>query len=45
MVQVLQEGAVAAGRFEHPTGIVAQAEHCPDNPLGGEHLAEGGKIG
>jgi hypothetical protein len=41
VVQVLEEGAVAAGGLQHPAGVVAQAQHAAHDGFRGEHLAEG----
>ena len=44
-VQMLQEGAVTAGGFQHSASIVAKAQHGPDDAFGGEDLPEAGRVG
>jgi hypothetical protein len=34
VAQVLQEGAIAAGKLKHAAGIVAKAQHGPDDAFG-----------
>ena len=44
-VQMLQEGSVAAGRFQYAAVVVSQAQHGADDRLRGEHLAEARYVG